>query len=134
MTILLIVGAAIASWLFGAVYYGILGKSWMNASGFNPEQREKIEAGPKANPLPFIVSFVAELVMALVLALVLRNLGADGVPGALVVAATLWIGLVVTTGATNNAYSMRPAALTVIDSGHWLGVLLVQALVLSALG
>lgn len=134
MSIGIVAAAAIASWIFGAAYYGALGKLWMNASGFTTQQRAKVEGGPKANPAPFILSLLGELVMAFVLALVLRNIGAGGVVGALMVAGTLWLGFVLTTIATNNAYGMRPLQLTLIDAGHWLGVLLIQALVLSLLG
>jgi hypothetical protein len=134
MAIWVVFVAAAASWIFGAVYYGVLGKSWMQASKFSPEQRAKVEGGPKGNPAPFILSFLAELVMAFVLAFLLRKTGVVGLGSALALGAACWAGFVLTTIATNNAYGMRKLSLTWIDSGHWLGVLLVQAAMLALLG
>lgn len=135
MSMGIVFAAALASWIFGAAYYMLLAKPWMDASAFSPEKRAALESGEaRKNPVPFILSFIAELIMATVLALVLRNIGAVGLTGALVLAATLWLGFVVTTMATNNAYGMRPMALTLIDAGRWLAVLLIQAAVLSLLG
>jgi hypothetical protein len=135
MSIGIVVVAALASWIFGAAYYMVLAKAWMDASSFPPAQRAELESGEaRKNPAPFILSFLAELVMAFVLAFLIRNLGWGGIGGALTVAGLCWLGFVLTTLATNNAYGMRKPALTLIDAIHWLGVLLVQALVLAALG
>jgi hypothetical protein len=134
MAMWMILVAAIGSWVFGAIYYGVLGKFWADASEFTAGQRARIEGGPKTNPLPFVLSFLAEIVMALVLALLIRQTGAAGMGGAAILALTCWLGFVASTILTNNAYGLRRWSLTVIDSGHWLGVLLVQALILSALG
>jgi hypothetical protein len=46
----------------------------------------------------------------------------------------LWLGFVVTTIAVNNAYAGRKLALTAIDSVHWLGVLVVEGLIIGAFG
>lgn len=135
MSMGIVFGAALASWVFGAAYYMLLARPWMDASGFSPEKRAALESGEaRKNPAPFIISFLSELIMATVLALLLRNIGVAGWMGAIVLATTLWFGLVVTTMATNNAYGMRSLALTIIDAGHWLGVLVIQASVLFLLG
>jgi hypothetical protein len=130
MSIWIILGAAAASWLFGAVYYGVLGKPWMTASEFTDEQRARVEAGPKGNPAPFILSFLGEIVMGLVLALLIRGIQSEGVFGGVLMGITCWLGFVLTTIATNNAYGMKRYALTAIDGGHWLGVLVIQGAVL----
>jgi uncharacterized protein DUF1761 len=129
-----VVVAAIGAFAFGAAYYGILGKSWMAALG--KTQAELKGPDGKMSPFPFILSFVAELVMAWALAGVLGHLG----PGQVTVtngaisAFFLWVGFVVTTIAVNNAYARRKLALTAIDSLHWLGVLIVQGLIIGAFG
>jgi hypothetical protein len=74
--------------------------------------------------------------MAWALAGVLGHLG----PGQVTVlngaisAFFLWLGFVVTTIAVNNAYAGRKLALTAIDSVHWLGVLVVEGLIIGAFG
>ncbi len=39
-----ILAAALAAWVFGAIWYGVLGKTWMAASGIAPDE---IEAGAR---------------------------------------------------------------------------------------
>ena len=128
--------AAIASFLFGAIWYGLLSKHWMAAAGF--EQKDMVDANgkPKIPLVPMIISFVAELVMAVVLAGVLFHVAKSGltVRAGLITAFLCWLGFVITTLATNHAYGRAKPALTLIDGGHWLGVLLIQGLVLGWMG
>ena len=46
----------------------------------------------------------------------------------------MWLGFVITTMAVNNAFRGAKPALTLIDGGHWLGVLLLQGAVIGWLG
>ena len=125
-----IAAAAIASWIFGALWYGALSKPWMAAAGLSaPDGKPKFPLGP------MIISFVAEFVMAIILAGVIAHTAKKGVTitsGALV-GAICWLGFVITTLATNHAYGRVKPMLTAIDGGHWLGVLLLQGIVLGAL-
>ncbi|MBV9052623.1 MAG: DUF1761 domain-containing protein [Hyphomicrobiales bacterium] len=126
--------AAIGAFAFGAVYYGVLGKSWMAALG--KTQAELKGPDGKMSPLPFVLSFIAELVMAWALAGVLGHLGPGQVTliNGAVSAFFLWLGFVVTTIAVNNAYARRKLALTAIDSAHWLGVLVIEGVIIGAFG
>lgn len=131
---LAILVAAIGAFAFGAVYYGLLGKTWMAALG--KTQAELKDPDGKMSPLPFIISFVALIVMAWALAGVLGHLGPGQVTArnGAISALFLWLGFVVTTVAVNNAFGGRKFALTVIDSGHWLGALVVEGLIIGAFG
>ena len=121
--------AAVASWIAGAVWYGVLGKRWMAALGWNPSEQ------PKSMPIgPMITSFVAELIMALMLAGLIRHFGAINVKNGAIIGAACWFGFVLTTIAVNNAFQKRSAMLTAIDSGHWLVVLVIQGIVLGLFG
>lgn len=129
-----ILAATVAGWVFGAVWYMSLSRQWMAASGLT-EQDIKGPDG-KQSPAPFIISFVLEFVMAYVLASLFLHMG-EGVPSlgtALAAAFFLWLGLVATTQTINHRYSMAPWSLTLIDGGHWLGVMLIQATVMVLLG
>ena len=44
----------------------------------------------------------------------------------------IWFGFILTTIAVNNAFSGRKAMLTVIDAGHWLGVMVILGAMLGA--
>ena len=117
--------AAIASWIAGAVWYGVLGKQWMAALEWTDgDSQRKMPVGP------MIISFIAELIMAFMLAGLIRDLGPTGLRTGIITGLACWFAFVATTIAVNNAFQKRKPALTLIDSGHWLVVLLVQGIVL----
>jgi hypothetical protein len=125
--------AAVVSWLFGAAYYGVLGQQWMAALG-----KTKAELMPtgRPNPVVFIISFIAQIVMAEMLAGSIAHLGVGqlNVKNALISAAFIWVGFVLTVLVTTHGYQGNKRMLTLIDGAHWLGVLLLQGLVLGLMG
>lgn len=122
--------AAIASWMFGAAFYGLLGERWMAAQGWDEATKAHARGAGRQNVAPYVMSLIAEIVMAVVLAGVLAHMKLTGPANGLIVGGLLWLGFVATTIVVNNAYSMRRQALSAIDAGHWLGVLLIQGAVL----
>jgi len=48
--------------------------------------------------------------------------------------ALFWLGFVVTTLVVNHTFQGAKPALTVLDAGHWLGVLMLQGAILGWLG
>ena len=129
-----IFAAALASWIVGAVWYGVLGNAWLAAQGRTPEEIASMRAARRMPIGPMILSFVAELLMAAMLSGIMVHTGGFSVRIGVISAALIWLGFVVTTIAVNNAYPGRKAMLTVIDSGHWLAVLVTQGIVLGLLG
>jgi hypothetical protein len=127
--------AAVAAWILGAVWYGALANPWMRAHGWANKADAPKRAGIAA-AMPFILSFVAELVMAWVLAGLIGHLGPGQatVSNGIISGAFAWLGFVATTVAVNNAYPGKPFALTLIDAGHWLAVLLLMGAVIGAFG
>jgi hypothetical protein len=126
--------AAVTAFAFGAVYYMTLATPWLAALG-----KTKAEVmGPSGKPPvgPYIVTAIALIVMAWMLAGVMGHLGPGQVTlkNGVISAGFLWFGFVVTTMAVNNAYGGRKPMLTVIDSVHWLGVLLIEGAVIGAMG
>lgn len=119
--------AAVASFFFGAVWYGVLGKQWMAAANLT---EDKIKNMGRPLPVLLAISFATALVMAYVLA-TLIGMSADRSIGAAVrIAFLAWLGFVATTVIVNHGYQGAKPALTLIDGGHWLGVLLLQGLIL----
>lgn len=131
-----ILAAAICGFLTGAVWYGVLGKSWMAAAGLTEADIKGPDGKGKPSPAPFIVAAVANLIMAAMLAGVVGHLDDKVVTlrNGIVSALFIWLGFVVTTMAVNNAFQMKKPMLTVIDGGHWLAVLLVQGIVIGLIG
>ena len=128
---LAIVIATLASFGFGAIYYMTLAKPWMAAIG-----RTQEEMKAASSKTPFVVTIVAELLMAWVLAGALGHLGPGQVTlrNGLISAFILWGGFVVTTMAVNHAYEGAKRTRTIIDGAHWLGVMLIQGLVIGLFG
>jgi len=125
-----ILAATMAAMATGAAYYGALGRPWMMAAGLTEEIIKKNQSGAI-----YGVAALCQLVMALVLYGVIWHTTAGAMPlsGALVGALLVWLGFVVTTMTVNHRFQLKPVALTVIDAGHWLAVLLVQAIAISLL-
>lgn len=128
-----IVLAAVVSFMFGWLWYGVLfPRQWLAALG-KTEEEMKAEG---RSPLPFAIAFIAQLIMAWVLAGVIGHLGPGEVTfkNGVISAFFLWLGFVITTLAVNHAFQGTRRALTLIDGGHWLGVLLLQGAVIGLVG
>jgi hypothetical protein len=126
--------AAAAGFLFGGLWYGALSKHWLDAAGIDLKD---IEArGGRANPMPFAIAITGQLVMAWALAGVIGHLGAGQVTlrNGVISGLFVWLGFVATTLATNHAFQMQNPKLTLIDAGHWLGVLAIQGAVIGWMG
>lgn len=118
--------AAIASFIAGGLWYGVLGKAWMKAAGLSEEQT-------RPDPVTMGIAFACQLVMAVVFAGIIYHAGGTSVRSGLISAGMVWVGIVMTTQIINHRFQSRPWSLTAIDGGHWLLVLVVQAVVIGAL-
>lgn len=120
--------AAIGGWIFGSLWYWLLGGAWARALG-----REQSE--PSAPPVAtMILSFACELLMASALFGIVHHIGEATIERALFSAFMIWLGFVATTLIVNYRFAGRPWRLVLIDGGHWLGVLAVMGLVIGAFG
>jgi len=122
--------AAVAAFAFGAAWYMGLAKAWLAAIG-----KTAAEMKANASPIPYLVSALALFVIAVVLSMIWGGrLAAVGLWPVLRTAIILWVGFILTTLAVNHAYQGQRRSLTVIDGGYWLGVLLIESLVLWLFG
>jgi len=132
-----VIVAALAGWLAGAAYYGVLARPWVAARGKSMEAFKAEQATHKGTVhawLPFALAFVAELVMAWVLAGMVGHLGAVTIRSAVISGLFVWAGFMVTTQLVNNAFAGDKYALTAINAGHWLLVVLVMGVVIGWIG
>ena len=81
-------------------------------------------------------AFVGQLLMAWVLAGLIGHLGEGQVTlsNGIISGAFVWLGFVATTLVVNHGFQMRLGLLTLIDAGHWLGVLLIMGGIIGAFG
>ena len=128
--------AAVAAWIFGAVYYTALSKPWLAAQGKTLEQI-KAEQDAKsmiAKGAPFVLVFISEIIIGWALYGILLHMNNFSVRAGVIAAALCWFGFVLTTIATNNAFSARRTMLTVIDSIGWLGAFVIIGAIIGGFG
>ena len=122
-----ITAAAVASFLFGAVYYVLLKRPYASAADTGTERRSLAT---------YATVFAAEwwlaaiLIGALILAPVEAGLWTVGLGSA----AIIWVGFVLPATIVNTRLRGEPWSLALIDAFHWLGVMLVQAVVMILIG
>lgn len=127
---LAVVIAAAASFMFGGLWYGLLGKYWLAAIG-----KTEAEIKETSSVAPMLIAALGQLVMAFVLAGAIGHLGPGNVTvkNGLISALFLWAGFVATTLTVNYSFQMEKRSLLAIDLGHWLGVLLIQGAIIGYL-
>jgi hypothetical protein len=123
---LAVVIAAVAGFLVGWGWYAVFGKVWMQGLGKTTDRAMPI--------VPLIIAGVACLVMAWMLAGLMGHLGNITIRGGAISGAFVWVGFVLTTTATNQAFHGDKPVVTAIDAGHWLAVLLVMGAIIGAFG
>lgn len=113
--------AAVAHWIWGALWYGVLGASWAAAVGKHAAQ---------SDPMPYIISFVALLVAAYVIADLFRRIGINTLAGGAKTGALIGVAIVGAYLALFYGYQARPLALWLIDGGYAvIGVALMGAII-----
>jgi Protein of unknown function (DUF1761) len=123
--------AAIAAFVVGGIWYGVLGRRWMAALGKSQEELKR--RGPPT-PVRMGIAFVADLVMAYMLAGLVGHLGQVTSASGVISAFFVWIGFVITTQTVNYTFQGQRWSLTLIDGGHWLAALLVMGAIIGAMG
>ncbi|RMH40456.1 MAG: DUF1761 domain-containing protein [Alphaproteobacteria bacterium] len=127
MGALTVILAAAAAWIFGALWYGLMGKAWMEAAGLDPDK-----VNPR-NPRPYLVSAICLVLVAGMMRHMFAQAGIDS-PGKGFVAG-LGIGLFLATPwiVTNYSFAGRPAKLSLIDGVYATGGSAIAGLVLTLL-
>ena len=116
MQIVAVFVAALAGFGFGALYYGMLAKPWMAASGVKLGPDGKPANG--SSPSPYIISAIAILIVAGMMRHVFAMSGLGTVVEGLMGGIGIGLFFITPWIALNNAYTMRPMMLTVIDGGY----------------
>lgn len=124
--VIAIAAATVGGFVFGAAWFGILGKTWMRAANLS-------EADTKPTVSTMMIGFVCQTVMVLTMAGVMWHTAAITLRAGLITAAFIWVGFIVTTMIVNHRFQGQKWALTFVDSGHWFGVLMIQGGLLGAL-
>jgi hypothetical protein len=123
-----IVVSAVAYWMLGALWYGVLfGQRWMALEGITMEQAKSL------NPvLASVVSFALSLLIAFVLAQLCLWRNANTAARGAAVGVLLWIGIVGPMAFTTYMYEMRPKELFAINEFYPLVGLCLMGVILGA--
>jgi surface polysaccharide O-acyltransferase-like enzyme len=108
---LAVIVAAIAYWLLGAIWYGVVfGEAWMALEHMTAEQARSM------NPvLPYVITLVLNVLIAYALAQICIWRNADTLGRGASVGVLLWIGFVGPVTFTTYMYEMRPKELYAIN-------------------
>jgi hypothetical protein len=123
-----IVVSAVAYWLLGALWFGVLfGQRWMALEGMSTEQARSM------NPvLPYTITFVLNLLIAFVLAQLCLWRNANTAARGAAIGVLLWIGIVGPLSVTTYMYEMRPKELFAINEFFSLVGLCLMGVILGA--
>lgn len=120
--------SALAYWIFGALWYGLLfNKPWMAL-----EQMTAERAGTMNPVLPYVITFVLNLLIAFVLAQICSWRSANSAARGAALGILLWIGFVGPVTFTTYMYEMRPMELFAINEFYPLVGLCLMGAILGA--
>jgi hypothetical protein len=120
--------SAVAYWMLGALWYGVLfGQRWMALEGITMEQAKSM------NPvLPYVITLVLNLLIAFVLSQLCLWRNATTAARGAAVGVLLWIGIVGPIVFTTYMYEMRSKELFAINEVYPLVGLCLMGVILGA--
>ena len=120
--------SALAYWLLGAVWYGVLfSKPWMALEHLTEEQARNMHP-----VLPYVITFVLNLLIAFVLAQICAWRNANTAARGAALGILIWIGFLGPITYTTYMYEMRPKELFAINEFYALVGLCVMGAILGA--
>ncbi|MGV0770938.1 DUF1761 domain-containing protein [Mycobacterium syngnathidarum] len=98
--------------------WGLAGSAWRKLTGVTKADSERVGKRPFAILLVSLV--VTALALAVACAITFGFFGSDSLWLAVAVGIAAWLGLSLSTLAQHNAFELKPAQLTVINSAYQL--------------
>jgi hypothetical protein len=125
MEILNVITAGAAAWVFGAVWYGVIGARWMAASGLTEETVNR------SDPIPYVVSFLCALIVAGMTRHILASTGVTTLGGGLVTGLGLGAFVAAPWIAVNVLFGQRDRNLIWMDGMYPVVGMALMGLVLN---
>jgi hypothetical protein len=119
--------AALACFLFEAIWYTLFLERWLDGIGRTMEWLKASGMNPN---LQYATALVSAAVIAMAISCVTQLTGPQTAVRGIKVALLLWLGFVLTTWSTEYIFEVRPLSLLGINAGFWLfGMSLMGAIV-----
>ena len=115
MGFLSVIVAAVAGFAFGAVWYMVLAKPWMEAANIKTDENGRPE---NDNPLPYVMAAIAMVLVAGMMRHTFALSGIDTASKGLISGLGVGLFFISPWIMINNGYGGRPFKLTLIDGGY----------------
>ncbi|MFN0275897.1 MAG: DUF1761 domain-containing protein [Chitinophagales bacterium] len=119
--------AAVAYWVVGAIWYGVLGKTWMNAANLT---KEKIDSGSK---IIYLYTFILEFIIVLAMGTLMDASGIIHVSDAVQFGAIVGLILSGFTTWVHYMYTGQKRDLYWIDAGYTTIASIVACVILTVM-
>ncbi|MDQ0729164.1 magnesium-transporting ATPase (P-type) [Microbacterium sp. W4I20] len=128
-----VVLAIVVGMIVAFVWYqkGPIASAWEKLTGVTPERIKPVRV--RSMVQLFITVIIMALGLAVVIQLAAEATGDDSVWAALLVGLVMWVAFSASTLVQHNAFELKPAKLTIINTGYQLVLFLAMSLVLGLL-
>jgi Protein of unknown function (DUF1761) len=121
--------AAIASFLFEALWYSVFLNEWIAGIG---RTREWLMSSGMSPALQYGVAILSAVIAAAVLSICIQASGEHSAQRGILVGAIVWLGFVATTWATEYIFEVRTLQIYAINAGFWLLDLVLMGAIVGA--
>jgi len=121
--------AAIASFLFEALWYSVFLNEWIAGIG---RTREWLMNSGISPALQYGVAILCAVIAATVLSICIQASGEHSAQRGILVGAIVWLGFVATTWATEYIFEVRTLQIYAINAGFWLLDLVLMGVIVGA--
>ena len=125
-----IISASVASFIFGALWYGpLFGKTWAKLMNFTDRDAKKAKQKGMAKLL--IANFVGTLITVFVLSTLLNRMYINSVAKSAEVAVLLWLGFYASSTLLGGVlWESKPIKLYMLNAVYWLiNLIIIGAIV-----
>jgi hypothetical protein len=125
--------ALIAGMIVAFIWYqkGFIANAWEKLTGVTPERSKPVRTRNMIQLL--IANGVTAIGLTVGISITSEATGNDSVWVALLVGLAAWLAFSATTLVQHNAFEMKPAKLTIINTGYQLALFLAMSLVIGLL-
>src|ERR1700722_17213652 len=121
--------AAIASFLFEALWYSVFMSEWLAGIG---RTREWLLSSGTSPALQCGVSILCGVLAATVLRICIQGSGEHSARRGILVGALVWLGFVATSWATEYIFEVRTLKIYAVNAGFWLFDLMLMGAIVGA--